>query len=101
MTGPIEVLEVQPGTPADKAGLRAKDKIVSVDGHPFHSVNSLLAYMQTARAAQLTLDVDRNGADVKLTAQPAKLKGTTYMLGFAAVPPPYHQDTPPFAAGGC
>jgi len=95
MTGPIEVLEVQPGTPAYKAGLLPKDKIVSVDGHPFHSINSLLAYMQTLKGAPLTLDVDRNGADVKLTAQPAKLKGSTYMLGFAYVPPPYHENPLP------
>ncbi len=95
MTGPIEVQEVQPGTPADRAGLRAKDKIVSVDGHPFHSVTSLLAYMQTGKGAPMTLDVDRNGTDVKLTAQPAKLKGSTYMLGFAPVPPPYHESPLP------
>ena len=38
MPGPIGVEEVQPGTPADKAGLRAGDQIESVDGHPFHTV---------------------------------------------------------------
>ena len=95
VTGPIDVLEVQPGTPADKAGLRAKDKIVSVDGHPFHSVASLLAYMQTGKGAPMTLDVERNGADVKLTAQPAQLTGKAYMLGFAPVPLPFHQNPLP------
>lgn len=95
MTGPIEVQEVQPGTPAEKAGLRAKDKIVAVDGHAFHSVNSLLAYMQTGKGAPMTLDVNRNGADIKLTAQPAKLRGSTYMLGFAPVPIPFRQSPLP------
>ncbi len=95
MTGPIDVHEVQPGTPADKAGLRAKDKILSVDGHPFHSVPSLLAYMQMGKGAPLTLDIDRNGADVKLTAQPAKLTGSTYMLGFAPVPVPFRENPLP------
>ncbi len=95
MTGPIEVQEVQPGTPAEKAGLRAKDKIVAVDGHAFHSVNSLLAYMQAGKGTPLTLDVNRNGADIKLTAQPAKLKASTYMLGFAPVPVPFRQSPLP------
>jgi regulator of sigma E protease len=95
MTGPIDVQEVQPGTPADKAGLRAKDKIISVDGHAFHSVSSLLAYMQVGKGAPLALDIDRDGADVKLTAYPAKLKGSTYMLGFAPVPVPYRENPLP------
>jgi regulator of sigma E protease len=91
-TGPINVQEVEAGTPAERAGLRAKDKIVSVDGHAFHSVAALLAYMQVGKGAPITLDVDRNGANLKLTAYPAKLKGSTYMLGFAPVPPSYHQS---------
>jgi regulator of sigma E protease len=95
MTGPIDVMEVQPGTPADKAGLRAKDKILSVDGHPFHSVNTLLAYMQSGQGKPLALDVDRNGTTLKLTAQPAKLKASTFMLGFAPVPVPYRQSPLP------
>jgi regulator of sigma E protease len=95
MTGPIDVQEVQPGTPADKAGLRAKDKIVSVDGHPFHSVASLLAYMQIGKGAPIALVVDRNGSEVKLTATPAKLKASTYMLGFAPVPLPYRENPLP------
>jgi regulator of sigma E protease len=95
MTGPIRVQEVQPGTPADKAGLRAGDKIGSVDGHAFHSVSSLLAYMQLGKGAPITLDIDRNGADVKLTAHPAKLKGPNYMLGFAPVPVPFRESPLP------
>jgi regulator of sigma E protease len=95
LNGPIAVKEVQPGTPADRAGLRARDKIESVDGHPFHSVNALLAYMQVGQGKPLTLDVDRNGTDVKLTAEPAKLQGSTYMLGFAVVPVPVNQKPLP------
>jgi len=97
MTGPIEVQEVQPGSPAAKAGLRPKDEIVSVDGHPFHSVSSLLAYMQAGKGAPMTLDVNRNGTEMKLTATPAKLKASTYMLGFAPVPPPYRENPLPVA----
>jgi regulator of sigma E protease len=95
MTGPIDVMEVQSGTPAEKAGLQAKDKILSVDGLQFHSVASLLAYMQVGKGTPITLEVERNGSIVKLTATPAKLKGSTYMLGFAPVPVPYRQNPLP------
>ena len=59
--GPIWVQEVQPGMPAEKAGLRAGDAIQSVDGHPFHSVNTLLAYMQAGRASRSRSWILRNG----------------------------------------
>ena len=95
MIGPINVQEVQPGSPADKAGLRAKDKIVSVDGHQFHSVNSLLAYMQLGKGKPMVLDVDRNGSNVQLTAQPLKLQASRYMLGFAPVPVPFKNNPLP------
>lgn len=95
MTGPIAVHDVLPGMPAEKAGLRAKDKIKSVDGHPFHSTASLLAYMQLGKGKPLTLDIDRDGSDVKLTAQPAMLNGSTYALGFATVPMPFHEKPLP------
>ena len=61
MPGPIGVDEVQPGTPADKAGLRSGDQIESVDGHQFHTVSTLLAYMQMGQGKPLTLGVLRNG----------------------------------------
>ena len=49
---------MQPGTPADQAGLRAGDAIESVDGHAFHSVDSLLAYMQDGQGKP----IDAGGA---------------------------------------
>jgi membrane-associated protease RseP (regulator of RpoE activity) len=62
LPGPIAVAEVQPGLPAEQAGLRGGDAIEAVDGHAFHSVNTLLAYMQAGMGKPLTLTVLRNGA---------------------------------------
>ena len=94
LPGPISVKEVQPGTPADQAGLRNGDAIQSVDGHPFHTVSSLLAYMQSGQGKAISLEVVRNGAVLPLVAHPAKLD-TGWKLGFAVAPPPYRNDPLP------
>jgi regulator of sigma E protease len=106
LPGPIRVQEVEPGTPAEQAGLRAGDAIESVDGHPFHTVSTLLAYMQTGQGKALALTVLRNGQTVQLVAHPAKLD-TNWKLGFAIVMPPYRNQPLPLgkavskAAGFC
>ena len=94
-SGPISVEKVQPGTPADQAGLRAGDGIQSVDGLPFHTVISLLAYMQTGQGKPISLVVVRNGvALAPIVAHPAKLD-SAYRLGFVPVAPPYRNDPLP------
>jgi regulator of sigma E protease len=97
LPGPIGVQEVQPGTPADQAGLRSGDAIQSVDGHPFHTVSSLLAYMQAGKGQPLSLVVLRNGSALNLVAHPAKLD-TSYKLGFATAPIPFRNDPLPLAS---
>ena len=97
MPGPIGVQEVMPDNPAAKAGLRAGDAIVSVDGHPFHTVSTLLAYMQAGQGKPLSMVVLRNGVTLApMVATPAKLD-TGYKLGFAAVPIPFRHDPMPLA----
>jgi regulator of sigma E protease len=94
--GPIEVKEIQPGTPADKAGLRAGDKIEAVDGHSFHSVNTLLAYMEAGQGKPMSLAVVRDGQRLNLQATPAKLD-SSWKLGFAPVAAPLRMN--PLPAG--
>jgi len=95
LPGPIGVERVLPGDPADQAGLRAGDAIQSVDGYPFHTVSTLLAYMQAGQGKPLALVVLRNGATLNMTGHPAKLD-TGYKLGFINKPPPYRNDPLPF-----
>ena len=98
LPSPIGVEEVSPGTPAAQAGLRAGDAIQSVDGHPFHTVSSLLAYMQAGQGKPLSLVVVRNGiALAPIVAHPAKLD-TAWKLGFATVPVPFRTDPLPLTA---
>jgi regulator of sigma E protease len=95
LLGPIGVEEVLPGDPAEQAGLRAGDAIQSVDGHPFHTVSTLLAYMQAGQGKPLALVVLRNGATLNMVGHPAKLD-TGFKLGFINKPPPYRSDPLPF-----
>jgi regulator of sigma E protease len=93
LVGPIGVQEVQQGAPADQAGLRGGDAIQSVDGYPFHTVTSLLAYMQAGQGKPLSLVILRNGvALLPVVAHPTQLQGG-WKLGFLTVPTPY-RNTP-------
>ena len=89
--GPIGVAEVQPDTPAAHAGLQAGDQIESVDGHAFHYVATLLAYMQWAEGKPMTLEVLRKGATVQINVTPTKLD-TKWKLGFAAAGIPIREQ---------
>ena len=94
LPGPIGVESVLPGDPAEQAGLRAGDAIQSVDGYPFHTVSTLLAYMQAGQGKPLALVVLRNGATLNMVGHPAKLD-TGYKMGFINKPPPYRNDPLP------
>jgi regulator of sigma E protease len=95
LAGPIGVQEVVAGTPAEQAGLHAGDAIESVDGHPFHSVATLLAYMQAGQGKAMTLEVLHNGATVPMVAHPIKQDASGWRLGFVAVPTPFRDNPLP------
>jgi len=97
-SGPIGVFEVNPNTPAERAGLHNGDEIEAVDGLQFHSVATLLSYMQANPGKQITLSIQRSGAPVSLPVQPAILPGDNrYTLGFKPAIPPFIQKPLPFA----
>jgi regulator of sigma E protease len=93
--GPIGVKEVEPGYPAAQAGLRGGDAIVAVDGHAFHAVQTLLAYMQKGGGKPLTLTVVRDGVTLPpIVAQPTKID-SSWKLGFAPRPTSFRHDPLP------
>jgi regulator of sigma E protease len=98
LPGPIPVHEVSPGTPADKAGLHAGDQIVSIDGHQFHYVGTLQAYMKAYPGKTLTMDVLRNGTNLTLHATPEKQPDSSWRLGFGAINPPMKRAPMPLRA---
>jgi len=96
--GPIGVEHVAAGTPAERAGLHDGDLIQSVDGHPFHTVQALLAYMQSGQGRPVSLVVLRSGVvQPPLVANPAKIDSNGWKLGFTPVPIPFRSA--PLALG--
>jgi S1-C subfamily serine protease len=71
----IEVVEVVGGSPAARAGLRAEDLIVAVDGEPMEDVGDLQRLMVAERIGQgIQVDVVREGAFLKLDLIPRELE---------------------------
>jgi regulator of sigma E protease len=80
--GPIKVETVSANSPAEKAGLHDGDLILSVDGHAFHSLDSMVPYLQATHGKPVTLNVSRSGqAIAPLVAYPT-LQGSDWRLGF-------------------
>jgi serine protease Do len=70
----IEVVEVIEGSPADRAGLRAEDLIVGVDGLPVRGVDDLQRLMTGERiGVRCVIEVVRNGAARALELVPREL----------------------------
>jgi S1-C subfamily serine protease len=71
----IEVVEVVSGSPAGRAGLRAEDLIVAVDGKPMADVGDLQRLMVAERIGQgVEVDVVRDGEFLKLDLIPRELE---------------------------
>ena len=90
---PLQVDVIEPGMPAEKAGLKAKDIIAAVDGHSFTYVASFVAYLQQTAGRPVDLTVLRGGQTLHITVKPMLAdngKGhDSYQIGFAASRPPY------------
>ena len=77
----IEVVEVVDGSPAARAGLRAEDLIVSVDGRPVSDVGDLQRLMVAERiGAGLSLELVREGRPMTLELVPQELQSTSTQL---------------------
>jgi len=93
---PIGVHDVIPNDPAARAGLKAGDKILSINGQAVYSVEAISAWLQQSDGKPVTLDVLRDGKHLAITATPiwgdngAGKMG--YRLGFYTTEPPYHVE---------
>lgn len=100
LQGPIQVDQVVPNSPAEQAGLRGGDFIHAVDGHVFHTVEPLLAYLQAGQGKPVTLSVTRNGQPLAPLLVHPSVQDSEWRLGFSAAPPaeiPTRQEPLPLA----
>ncbi|MGW0803945.1 S1C family serine protease [Nonomuraea sp. NPDC002799] len=75
--GALRVMEVVPGSPAHRAGLRAGDLVLSAGRHPVGDAQSLQRLMfAEAIGRPLPITVYRNGALVDVIAEPVELTGS-------------------------
>jgi len=101
-TEPLKVHDVEPGFPADKAGLKAGDTIQSINGQQLHSVPAVMAFLQQANGHQVTLSILRDGKPLTLQVQPTWADNGAgqmgYRLGFKANLPPFRVEQLPLPA---
>ena len=97
--GPVMVEEVMSGYPAAKAGIKAGDGIISVNGQAVHGVPSISALLNEAGGRPAKLVVERNGKPLTVSVQPIWADFANeqpgYRLGFSAAPPPFHVEQSP------
>ncbi|MDR2471004.1 MAG: site-2 protease family protein, partial [Treponema sp.] len=72
-----EARAVRPGSPADRAGLRAGDRITAVNGEDLPYTAALLRIFRSSQPDRFTVRYERNG-----TAGTADLSGVDYSRGF-------------------
>lgn len=84
---PVLVAKVEPGMPAEKAGIRAGDIIVALNQQPIRSIEGLFAYFELNRDKPVEVTAMRDGKQLEFNATPvySDVGGKSrYRLGFVA-----------------
>ena len=99
--GPLGIRDVMPGSPAERAGLKAGDAIVSIEGQAVHSVAAVMALLQQTHGKPVNLTVQRGTETLNLTTTPMWGDDGTgrmgYRLGFHPALAPFHVEQLPLA----
>jgi RIP metalloprotease RseP len=64
---------IQPGSPAEQAGLRSGDIIRGVDGLPLYSLPVLTRHLDRRESAGVNLEIERNGESLTLPIEPVRV----------------------------
>lgn len=82
---PVIVTELTPDMPAEKAGIKAQDQIVSINGTSMRSVPSVIHYLQANHEKPVEITVLRGGQTQTLKMTPVQMTQngqTGYRVGF-------------------
>lgn len=75
------VSAVTPGSPADAAGVRAGDRVVSMNGQPVKSLGTWIQYIRSHPGETITLDVERNGRQIGFKVPIGKVQDRGATIG--------------------
>lgn len=78
----VRVLGVRPDMPAGQAGLKAGDRIVSVNGQKITAWHQFKDILRESEGRQIALQVERDSGQAQLNVTPV-LQDGEYKLGFA------------------
>lgn len=77
---PVEFGNVISGLPADKAGIRPNDRVISVDGKAVYHWVQFAELVNASRGASVTLTIERKGKRMTVTVTPKEVQGR-YRIG--------------------
>lgn len=88
---PIMLDEIGPGTPAERAGLKEKDVIRSVNGQKMDYWGQFTEYVRASTGKPLNLEIDRKGQQIQATVTPQQgfdeAGEKIYQIGVSVVSP--------------
>jgi regulator of sigma E protease len=85
--GQIQLVQIESGYPADKAGLKKGDLLVAVNGQPIHSQVKFQEITKSSAGKPISIVYQRDGQDHDVSVQPvyAKIDGPArWMIGVVA-----------------
>jgi regulator of sigma E protease len=77
--------DVIPGYPAEKAGIQAKDKVISVDGVEVSTWRELADIVAQSAGREMQLEIDRTASGGEIERRSIKLSGTDDTADLAVV----------------
>jgi regulator of sigma E protease len=83
---PVEIGKLRPGFPAEKAGIKLHDKIISVDGVTVYYWNQFSTMVKESKGKKLALTIDRNGTRMDINVVPVESDGR-HVIGVEPIIP--------------
>ena len=83
------ITDLEPGMPAEKAGMKLGDEIISVDGQPIAGLEAMIESLKRTKDKPIQITVTREGKPLTFTVQPvlSNIKGDErYRVGVASAP---------------